>query len=675
MTTPKLPEGAYVVQGVQVPPPPPPKGAVPPPDDIKTGAPKSLRAIVSAYKKPGDKLEIIQKYYPEAYPYGKNNFVFKNPENNNVRTLFNPEGLELGDIYEYGRIGAEIVGAVGGGLAGGLVTSPTVAGIPAGVLGGSVAGSVGAGETYDQFLRSVYGMGVEDTRTPKEHLRDVGIQAAIETAAPLAVGKVGRVMREKANKLFNKPEAKAIHSSAKNLGVDNLPLGVSTGSGVARLENQLSSTVGGGNVIAKNYANSMQQLNLAIKNLTDDGRSLSTQQAGDIILDGAKRFDEVFDATSNKLYDELTDAINPNLTFSLPNTEKILKEIEFKFDDPELAKLFGEPYAKSLQTILTKSPEFSYRDIKALRTATGQKTQGTVVIGTSPNVADIRRIYGALTDDMFSAADSLGGDVALLARQANDYYNINKNLIDNFIQPYTTKRGGKEYLPPEQVYAKVMKDLESKGSQANKFLDTVFNPTLGNEQYLNIIGQKQFFDLTRDMVGKESVYSPAKTLSNLNRLFKSTGEYPTTIQTLGTKVDDVYQVSKGFKEASKTYNFSNTAHTAAFNQLFGPAGFGSLGYLATGDIGTGLATGAMQVGGPNLVARLITSPKTSNIFKNWATKADIPLDAKISVLTGIGFSGPQAQRFINNAYVEPLLPEPVTTQQQDTTPEALIPTQ
>ena len=204
MTTPKLPEGAYVVQGVQVPAPPPPKGAVPPPEDLETGAPKSLRTIVSAYKKPKDKLEIIQKYYPEAYPYGKNNFVFKNPENNNTLTLFNPEGLELGDIYEYGRIGAEIVGAVGGGLAGGLVTSPTVAGIPAGVLGGSVVGSVGAGETYDQLLRSVYGMGVEDTRTPKEHLRDVGIQAAIETAAPLAVGKVGRVMREKANKLFNR---------------------------------------------------------------------------------------------------------------------------------------------------------------------------------------------------------------------------------------------------------------------------------------------------------------------------------------------------------------------------------------------------------------------------------------------------------------------------------------
>ena len=43
--------------------------------DTKTGAPAALRAMMAAYKKPEDKLKLLQKYYPDAQPAGDDNFV------------------------------------------------------------------------------------------------------------------------------------------------------------------------------------------------------------------------------------------------------------------------------------------------------------------------------------------------------------------------------------------------------------------------------------------------------------------------------------------------------------------------------------------------------------------------------------------------------------------------
>ena len=158
--------------------------------DKKTGAPKQLRATVSAYKKPLDKLKLIQKYYPNAIPFGGDNYVFRNPKTKQP-TLFNPGGFDVGDVFEYGRILPELVGGAIGGALGGISTSPTVVGVPVGVAAGAAGGSVVAGEIYDQALRSFFGAGAEDTRKFTEYAEDVALQATIEGLSPFPIAKGG----------------------------------------------------------------------------------------------------------------------------------------------------------------------------------------------------------------------------------------------------------------------------------------------------------------------------------------------------------------------------------------------------------------------------------------------------------------------------------------------------
>jgi hypothetical protein len=78
---PPLPKGAKLVSDNSYTAPPLPSGALNIDSlDKDTGALKSLRATVSSYKKPEDKLKIIKKYYPDAIPFGSDNYVFKNPK-------------------------------------------------------------------------------------------------------------------------------------------------------------------------------------------------------------------------------------------------------------------------------------------------------------------------------------------------------------------------------------------------------------------------------------------------------------------------------------------------------------------------------------------------------------------------------------------------------------------
>ena len=627
-TTPPLPSGALSFNNL----------------DNKTGAPKKIRATVSAYKKPEDKLKLIRKYYPDAIPFGSDNYVFTNPKTKQP-TLFNPGGFDLGDVFEYGRIGAELIGGGIGAAAGGFATTPTLVGVPVGVAAGGAAGSLAAGEMYDNALRYFFGEGAEDTRTLSEYASDLALQGTIEGLTPFPLQKGAEVLRKGANKVFNDPTAKAVYKSAENLGMQDLPLGVTTGPNIARTENALSTTVGGSKIV-QSYNDALNQLDNAIQDLTSRGSNLSQEAAGDLILNAALKFENDFLNRSDFLYSTLNKKIPRRKVFNLNNTQKVLKANEYRFSNEGLRELFGKNFSDRLSIYFQGSPQLTYRDLASLRSEIGRQLKGSFVVGTSPDLADLKKLYAALSDDMFEAAESLGGDIAVTARLANDYYKKGSDVINKQIRPITTQ-AGKDYLPSEKIYNKLESNLKTEPSKANDFLSNIFNKNLGNENQLKLLGEKQFYDISRNVDGG---FSSGKTVTNIEKLKKGTGELPISIQALGTKVDDVENVARGFKEAGKSVNFSNTAFGNAQREFYTALGFGTVGGLTTGDVTTGvnIAVGAYLT--PKIIATSLTNPATKAAFKNWATKSDVPIDAKIAVLTSIGFTGPQAQNLIQDQY-------------------------
>jgi len=80
--------------------------------DRDTGAPSYIRAIVGSVYDDADRLATIQQYYPDAQPYDDNNFIFTNPDTGKP-TVFNPKGMDTGDIAGGTR---ERMTSVGSGL-------------------------------------------------------------------------------------------------------------------------------------------------------------------------------------------------------------------------------------------------------------------------------------------------------------------------------------------------------------------------------------------------------------------------------------------------------------------------------------------------------------------------------------------------------------------------------
>lgn len=640
MAIPPLPQGATTT-------PPLPPGAL---DfsslDKKTGAPKDLRATVAAYKKPLDKLNLVRKYYPDAIPFGEDNYVFTNPATERI-TLFNPKGFDLGDVFEYGRIAAELIGGAGGMAVGALTTSPTIVGVPIGVAAGGAAGSQIFGETYDAALRYFFGKGQEDTRTAVEQLKDIGLAGSIEAITPFPIAKGGQLLRKGANKVINDPAAASTYESAKNLGIKSLPFGVTTkDQTIARIENGLATTAGGSPIV-KSYNDGLNQLNQAIDNLTSTGQQLSKQSAGDLIVDAVNRYTDDFFTKSDFMYDRIDKSIPRNLYFNMPKTEKVLKANQYRFSDKNLTEVFGKNFSDRLALYFKGSPELTYRDLKNLRTEVGKQLKGTFVVGTSPDATDMKALYGALSDDLFSAANSVGGDIGNLAVRANDFYRNGLNFIDKDLTPLFTTGRGKDYLSSERIYDNFMNKSKTETSRINNVFGKIFNKNLGNEENLKLIGEKQFKDLTLNNKGE---FSPSITTTNLNKYKEATGEYPAPIQSLGSKVFDVENISKGFDKAGRSVNFSNTAFGNAQRELYTAIGFGGVSGIATGDPTTGLSIAAGAYLTPRILTMALSNPATRASFRNWALKPDLPISEKVAVLTSIGFTGPMAQSLIEGSY-------------------------
>ena len=118
--------------------------------DSESGAPISVSMVVgpSGELSDDERLKTLRNYYPDAVPYGEDNFIFIDPDSGKF-TLYNAPGLDFRDVSEYTKTGVEIVagglGAAAGfvsGLAtgpGAVVSSPTLA-----VVGAGIGTEVGA---------------------------------------------------------------------------------------------------------------------------------------------------------------------------------------------------------------------------------------------------------------------------------------------------------------------------------------------------------------------------------------------------------------------------------------------------------------------------------------------------------------------------------------------------
>lgn len=229
----------------------------PNPIDKKSGAPGAVRARVGSAPTPRDRLSTIRKTFPDAQPYGDDNFVYTDPRTGRP-TLYNPPGLDWGDWASLVPEAGEMVG----GTIGGILAAPAAVGgapftggasllaIPAGVGLGAAGGRETAIAGMNWFGDT------DDSRNLLERFGQVGA-----TTLGNAVGqKVGEVVAPMIGKGIGAARSALMGQTPRqvsddfvSLGVRQLP-GATTGNrGWQMVEKGLQATPGGARVMQDVY--------------------------------------------------------------------------------------------------------------------------------------------------------------------------------------------------------------------------------------------------------------------------------------------------------------------------------------------------------------------------------------------------------------------------------------
>lgn len=587
-------------------------------DPQQTGAPASVRAAVGAMPDAATRLEAIRKIYPDAKPHGEDNFVYTDPKTKQL-TLYNPEGLDRGDfaslLPELAEFAGGTAGAIGGGTA---ATAAGPVGTVAGAIGGAGAGATAAREAVQRAAMAH--MGVTDDRSAGAQVKDAATTFALNAggqAAGMAVGagvrglirsgargagKVAQTATQQAISDLNRFGATpSVAQATQNAGIDSfesLTAKVPGGAGTIRQAAKKQSET-----VAANYATKLKNLN---SNVAPD-----TLAAGKAATQGVEDFVRNFGDKADVLYSKLDSFIPTDTVIPVKNTERILAEIITPAKGaPNVSATLANPKLVQLQQALGKDASngaVTYTVLKDLRSSIGRRLGSPSLTDDIPR-AELKRVYGALSDDLRMAAQERGPQAVKAFDRAGQFYKAGMDRIDNMLKPIVQGK------LPEQVFA----SLESAGRLGPTRLQAL-RQSVSPEQWRTVVASvaDRMGKAAAGQQGEETAnFSFQKFLTNWQKLEPKARDVLFSGPKMGgirNDLDALARASERIRDSSKAFaNPSGTAGASAGTTM----AFASIGSLLTGNMAP-LAIVIAGMSGAKGSAHLLTSPR----FVNWLARA------------------------------------------------------
>lgn len=622
--------------------------------DRDTGATARVRQAVSAAPSRGDALATLQQFHPDAQPHGSDNFVFTNPETGRP-TLYNPEGLDWGDAVSLIPEAFELVGG-GIGAAGGAIAGAP--GGPGGVLMGYTmgagAGGAGANALYDFLSPTLFG--TVDTRSTGDIVQDTATDFAMNALGEGAGRGLASIISPVARTLLGGTIPQKGLDLAADFARNNIPLnqpGAIGGRTLQMIEMGLNNTPFGGGVIDDAKQATQDVLEDRIGELAGSFRNpggpamqpASTLDAGNALLRGGREAVDEFSVESKRLYDELDNVLPQGVDtpIGLNNTQGVLGDILSSYPSaPELGKALQPKMFETYAAALDGVSGLTWQEIKAFRTSVGSMIGDPVARGDT-QLADIKRLYGALSDDMAAAAEAAGPEAVDAFQKANAYFRNGVAAIDGALADIAAPG-----VEPSGVWSAIKKlSREGTASESLRSL-AVIRRKVAPEAWdtyasalLNDLGTAT--DANQNAVG--GVFSVNTFLTNWNKMSPQARAIifeGTRYAELGESLASLTNVIGALKDAGRLANSSNTAVSVNMGRLLNTLGVGiggAAGAALTGDA-AGFAQGVAGMGGavllPRQVAKLFTNPR----FVSWL--AETPMqqaDAGVNSVTNAAWLG------------------------------------
>ena len=600
--------------------------------EMTTGAPLGVRAAVGSSATSEDKLATLKKFFPDAQPYDKDNFIYTDPKTGRP-TLMNEKnpvlfGVPLPTMGDIAGALPEISEFVGAGT-GAALMFPTG---PVGMVAGAGTGGAAFKKLYEMGMQ--YGGPSVETRGGAEQAtgvtKDILLNAIGQRGGQLAEKYLPQLLTPIQQKLMGLRQG--IPQAASRLGI-KLPAGVATQSpAVQRLEAGLAQTPGGAQVIAPRYELMQEQMGTAARNIAEDiSRASKTPTPqifaekgglGKFLQEGSQAAGKRFEERREQIDDIVANAVGSQNRFPATNTAQLVAQLQAEIaKSPQtLGPIYQPVIDRAMRVVSDAQSGFGGVPFAALRkerTSIGKDLARPDISGLS-DTSNFARLYDALRKDIVAAANQ-SGDIASRAIRLHDRYVrfnrevnlpalqkiVDQNLDVNAVN--FAMAGTKDGMGRLQLLMRNFRPEERDTLAASVWQQ------LGNAK----AGMKEGVD-----VGADSYEFSANTfLTNWNNLSDSakrvlfSGE---RYRNIIPSINDLVKVTTGAREAGKAVNTSNTGGAQMVTSALLGAG-GLVGGGVGGDMTQALVGGLSALSGlvltSNTAAKLLESPR----FIRWVS--------------------------------------------------------
>lgn len=479
----------------------------------------------------------------------------------------------------------------GGQIAGGLAM-PAAAPVT-GVRSGAATGAAFGG---------LYGFGEGEGLADSTQRAALG--AGVGGAAGGALGGVvGRFARPPVQ---TGPTSNEVIDAAERLSVD-VPRAVATDSRLVQRAGESVKAVPGAEASIGNATTRLQE------QITEEANRVAGQLgtgSADVAGEGARSAISGWitgksAAAVKRAYDMVDNAItNPNVTTPLAATQRQVADIlaerqASRISDPGKAVSFVADAVQDAKGL-------TYEGVKGLRTRIGEMLKNPSVLPADVSKAELKRIYGSLTDDLRAAVENAGGPVAVKTWEAaNDL----ASQVAKRRQDLAKIIGKSGDAPAEQVFNKLAA-MASSGSRADIGLLTKARKAMPPADWQEV-ASGIVANLGRDA---QKNWTPDRFVTAWGKLSDNGKQLlfdPATRRAL----DDISTISTRIKDIG--------------NRFGNPSGSGNrVGWLAAGGglLADPLTTIGTVVGG-NVLARMLAKPATASSMAKWARAYEATIKA------------------------------------------------
>ena len=564
--------------------------------DRTTGAPGEWRNKVGDAIRPDDRLATLRKFAPDAMPFDGDNFVYADPKTGKS-TLFNPKGLDFGDIPGAAR---EIT--IGG--------AATLGGIFAGPPGAGLA-AVAATTLYDaqsalfgETQRSE-GFIARSAEIVTQGLAAASGQKLGDIAIPAIAGGAKRILGGGTAK------AQAIYDDLIKHNIKPTAGAVTGGKGIGRIESGLDQAAASATTMRNQVMEVVDSAQKAVTQLaTKIGTPRSQQGTGMRLQEAAENALTKFTKGQTQIEDKLAKAIGDDAPFSIDALRGFYAEMKtLQSQLPGFSKEAHGPILKTLGSLIDDAAanggRIPYSAFRQVRTFFGGK-MSDMTEGVNRSV--YKRMYRAMTEDLEAGATLRGhGDLfketmAFTKNFKNEYDDVLNKIVD--------------FEAPERGYRFLMQSRRDGGTYFRK-LQEQFSPDEWADVSATIVNKMGFKNYGN---AAEDGFSIGRFLTNWDdiaveaqkTLFKGVEGGPE----LAAGLNELLGAFKSIAQNARLGNASNTAGAAHTLQLMDALG-GDFAKIVMGSLAVGgqpgLAAGALvttiagKVVAPATAAKLVTN--------------------------------------------------------------------